>query len=141
MFSQPYLMAFVLLDNTHFKRKRSHKIERSLNCTEWKSALNEVFFKVIMQCDASRCVTCMSNNVSYLYEEQCFKTLLKNYIVILTDLCNAIKKILDNISCRRYLNTKVKTRCPSTAINCLTHKLLCRFISLTISPHMAMLPL
>ena len=33
-------MKFVLLDNTHFKRKRSHKIERSLNCTEWKSAFN-----------------------------------------------------------------------------------------------------
>ena len=39
VFSQPYLTKFVLLDNTHFKRKRSHKIERSLNCTEWKSAL------------------------------------------------------------------------------------------------------
>ena len=32
-------MKFALLDYTHFKRKRSHKIERSLNCTEWKSAL------------------------------------------------------------------------------------------------------
>ena len=31
-------MKFVLLDNIHFKRKRSHKIERSLNCTKWKSA-------------------------------------------------------------------------------------------------------
>ena len=38
VFSQPYLMKFVLLDYTHFKRKRSHKIERSLNWTEWKSA-------------------------------------------------------------------------------------------------------
>ena len=37
VFSQPYLMKFVLLDNTHFKRKRWHKIERSLSCTEWKS--------------------------------------------------------------------------------------------------------
>ena len=40
VFSQPYLMKFVLLDYTHFKRKRSHKIECSLNCTEWKSALS-----------------------------------------------------------------------------------------------------
>ena len=32
-------MKFVLLDYTHFKRKRSHKVERSLNCTEWKIRL------------------------------------------------------------------------------------------------------
>ena len=32
--------AVVLLDNTHFKRKRSHKIERSLNCTESKSGFS-----------------------------------------------------------------------------------------------------
>ena len=32
-------MKLVLLDNAHFKRKRSHKIERSLNCNEWKSVL------------------------------------------------------------------------------------------------------
>ena len=37
-------MKFVLLDNTHFKRKQSHKIERSLNCTEWKSALTKLRF-------------------------------------------------------------------------------------------------
>ena len=36
--SQPYLMKFVLHDNTHFKRKRSQNSVRSLNCTEWKSA-------------------------------------------------------------------------------------------------------
>ena len=35
---QPHLMKFVLHDNTHFKRKRSHNSARSLNCTEWKSA-------------------------------------------------------------------------------------------------------
>ena len=34
-------MKFVLLDHTHFKRKRSHKIERSLKCTEWKPAFKE----------------------------------------------------------------------------------------------------
>ena len=32
-------MKFVLLDYTHSKRTRSRKIERSLNCTEWKSAI------------------------------------------------------------------------------------------------------
>ena len=35
-------MRFVLLYNTHFKRKRSHKIERSLDCTEWKSAFMSI---------------------------------------------------------------------------------------------------
>ena len=45
--SRPYLMGFVLLDNTHFKRKRSHKIKRSLNCTEWKSAFTLHFPKFL----------------------------------------------------------------------------------------------
>ena len=32
-------MKFVIHDNTHFKRKRSQNSARSLNCSEWKSAL------------------------------------------------------------------------------------------------------
>ena len=39
-------MKFVLLNYTHFKRKRAHKIERSLKCTEWKSALKKRCLKL-----------------------------------------------------------------------------------------------
>ena len=33
------------------------------------------------------------------------KILAESYTVILSDLCNAIKKILGRISCHRHLNT------------------------------------
>ena len=44
MCSQPYLVKFVLHDNTHFKRKRSQNSARSLNCTKWKSAFTSIGF-------------------------------------------------------------------------------------------------
>ena len=36
------------------------------------------------------CVICISNEVEYLNEEQSYKILSKNYIIILTDLPNAV---------------------------------------------------
>ena len=57
---------------------------------------------LIMQCDVKRCVTCISNNVRYLDEEATRKLHQKTFLVNLSDLCNAIKKIPHKILCRRH---------------------------------------
>ena len=57
------------------------------------------------QCDVTRCVICISNNGEYLDKEQSYKnsTSKRNHIVILIDLCNAIKKIFCNWRFKVYL--------------------------------------
>ena len=57
---------------------------------------------IIMQCDFTLCVICISNNVEYLNKEERHKN--SNYIVNLSGLFNAIRKTLDGISCHRHLN-------------------------------------
>ena len=66
----------------------------------------KLFFKVVMQCDVTR-IICISNKLEYLYKEQSKKILPKQlgYIVILSDLCNAIKKILAKILYHRHFKT------------------------------------
>ena len=55
-----------------------------------------------MPCDVTRCVICTSNIVEYPDKEQSRKnstTNRKSYIVILSDICNGVKKILGKILC------------------------------------------
>jgi hypothetical protein len=39
-----YKQSLAVVDCTHFKRKRSQKIDRATFCTEWKSALKLVLY-------------------------------------------------------------------------------------------------
>ena len=57
-----------------------------------------------MQCDVTRCIICISNKVEYLDKEHSHKNSTKEviYILISSDLCNEIKKILDEISYHRH---------------------------------------
>ena len=59
-----------------------------LNCIE---RIIEAFSKV-MQCDVTRCIICISNEVQYLNEEPSYKHFTKEVI-----LCNAV----DKTSCHR----------------------------------------
>ena len=54
----------------------------------------------IVLCDVTSCAICLSNKVKYLQREESYKKIyyLKSYIVILSDLCNAVNKTLDKIS-------------------------------------------
>ena len=52
-----------------------------------------------MHCDVTRCAIYIANNVEYLGKEQSWK---RCNTVNLIHLCNAMKKILDNISPHRY---------------------------------------
>ena len=56
-----------------------------------------------MNCDVISCVICVSNKVEYL-EEEFEKFYQRCYIVILSDLCNAIKKLSDKILFHRHFN-------------------------------------
>ena len=62
-----------------------------------------------MQCDVTRCVICISNNIEYLdkKESQKFYQSQISYIVNLSDLCNAIKKILGKMSCYRHFKYSI----------------------------------
>ena len=54
-----------------------------------------------MQCDVTRCIICISNKIEYLDKQQLQK-FYQSYIVILSDLCNAIKKTLEKILRHRH---------------------------------------
>ncbi len=55
-----------------------------------------------MHHDVTSCVICISNEVEYLEKEASYKNSTKEVIVILSDLCNEIKKTLDKISLHRH---------------------------------------
>ena len=57
-----------------------------------------------MQCDVTHSIICISNKVEYLDKEHSYKNSTKEviYILISSDLCNEIKKILDEISYHRH---------------------------------------
>ena len=53
-----------------------------------------------MQCDVTRCVICIANNVQSRKGTELQKFCQRSYIVNLSDLCNAMWKILENfLSC------------------------------------------
>ena len=53
-----------------------------------------------MQCDVTRCVICISNNIEYLDKAENYtKFYQRNNIVNLGNLSNAIMKITDKMSC------------------------------------------
>ena len=56
-----------------------------------------------MQSEVIHGIICISNKVECLDKEQSYQNSTKelSYSVILSDLCNEIKKILDKIACRR----------------------------------------
>ena len=62
-----------------------------------------------MHCDVISCVICISNKAEYLEKEELKKFYLRSYIVILSDLCNAIKKQLDKISFKRTLKKSLSS--------------------------------
>ena len=56
-----------------------------------------------MQCDVTRCIIWISNKAEYFDKERSYKDSNKrSYIVILSDLCNATKKILHKFSFHRH---------------------------------------
>ena len=83
----------------------------------------------MMQCDVTHCVICISNKFEYLGKEHSYKNSNKgNCIVISSDLCNAIKKILDKISCHRdrYFTVSIEIG-QNTVTKILPKKLYCDF--------------
>ena len=60
------------------------------------------FATSFMQYDATRCVMCTSNNNEYIDRTKLQNVFQGSYNVNLSDLPNAIKKLLDEISCDRH---------------------------------------
>ena len=58
-----------------------------------------------MQCDVTRCIVCISNKVESQQGAELQKFYQRSYIVNLSDLCNAIKKLLDKIRVIATLHT------------------------------------
>ena len=66
------------------------------------TALNQSGFRIhkcsIIKCDVTRCIICTSNKVECVGKEHSYKKFYKrSYIVNLSDLPNAIRKIPDKI--------------------------------------------
>ena len=65
-----------------------------------------------MQCDVTRCIICISNQVKYLDKdkEHSYKNFTneRSYFVNLSYLSNAIKKMLDKISFHRHFKFFIK---------------------------------
>ena len=59
------------------------------------------------ECDVMSCVTCTSNKVEYLEKEESYKNSIKEVIVILNNLLNAMNKYLDKISYHKDFNRVV----------------------------------
>ena len=70
-------------------------------CAIGRELLNKwSFSEVVMQCEVTRCIICIFNKVESLNKENSYKSFTKN-------LRNAIKNILDKISCHNdSKNTK-----------------------------------
>ena len=60
-----------------------------------------------MQCDVTRCIICIYNKSEYISRQgtELQKFYKRSYIVISSDLRNAIKKILDKISFHTHFNS------------------------------------
>ena len=58
---------------------------------------------IIMECDVTRCVVCIFNKV-----ESRKKFYQRSFIVISSDLCNVIKKMLDKMSRQKKIALKSK---------------------------------
>ena len=69
-----------------------------------------------MQCDVTSCIVCIPNNVEYLNMEKLQKCYQKSCTMNLSDLCNAIQKILNNISCHRHFK---ETRTHFVLLHCI----------------------
>ncbi len=60
-----------------------------------------------MRYDVTSCVICISNEMEYLEKEGSYENSAKRlYIVILSDLCNAIGKTFHKISLHRHFLSK-----------------------------------
>ena len=66
--------------------------------------INDDFLKSYHMHYVISCVICMSNNVEYLEKEASYKNSPRGYIVILRDLCNAIKKVRQNFVAYWHFN-------------------------------------